>query len=198
MTQNPYDILGVPKNASIDEIKSQYRRLALKFHPDKSKSQYSEEDFKEITKAYDILLDPIKRLEYDKQKSEFSQETSSANSSSQESAKQIWLRQLKTMGKELLRILENFAKKLNERPPHTAYRNYQSFEYDDYYEYESPRPRPRRSKQRRTQYNYEEPWEKIWRSDAEFANNIFGFDKPRKKGQRYNDYGFNTEDVFDL
>lgn len=60
-----YEVIGVNKTASADEIKSQYRKLALKFHPDRNKSSDAAEHFKEISEAYAILSDPKKRKVYD-------------------------------------------------------------------------------------------------------------------------------------
>jgi len=60
---NPYDTLGVPKNASADEIKKAYRKLAREHHPDASGGD--EARFKEIQGAYDLLSDPEKRQAYD-------------------------------------------------------------------------------------------------------------------------------------
>jgi molecular chaperone DnaJ len=60
-----YEVLGVQKNASQDEIKSQYRKLALKFHPDRNKSPDAPEHFKEVSEAYAVLSDPEKRKIYD-------------------------------------------------------------------------------------------------------------------------------------
>lgn len=60
-----YKILGVPKNASIDDIKKAYRKLALQYHPDRNKSKSAEEKFKKISEAYAVLSDPEKRKEYD-------------------------------------------------------------------------------------------------------------------------------------
>lgn len=61
-----YEVLGVAKDSSQNEIKSQYRKLALKFHPDRNKSNDAVEHFKEISEAYAILSDPEKRNVYDK------------------------------------------------------------------------------------------------------------------------------------
>ena len=58
--KNPYDILGVDRNASNDDIKKAYRKLAKKYHPDKSEG--NEERFKEIADAYDTLTDPKKKV----------------------------------------------------------------------------------------------------------------------------------------
>ena len=60
-----YEVLGVSKTSSIDEIKKQYRKLALKFHPDRNKSSEAGEHFKEISEAYAVLSDNEKRQVYD-------------------------------------------------------------------------------------------------------------------------------------
>lgn len=60
-----YEVLGVSKSSSIDEIKQQYRKLALKFHPDRNKSSDAGEHFKEISEAYAVLSDPQKKQIYD-------------------------------------------------------------------------------------------------------------------------------------
>ncbi|MEO0202149.1 MAG: molecular chaperone DnaJ [candidate division WOR-3 bacterium] len=63
-----YEILGVSRNATQEEIKDAYRRLVLKYHPDKvppEKKKEAEEKFKEISEAYEVLSDPQKRKLYD-------------------------------------------------------------------------------------------------------------------------------------
>lgn len=66
MGKDYYKILGVPKTAKDDEIKKAYRKLALRWHPDKNKSPGAEEKFKEISEAYDVLSDKEKREIFDK------------------------------------------------------------------------------------------------------------------------------------
>src|SRR6266542_2913733 len=63
-----YEILGVGRNSSEQEIKSAYRKLAMQYHPDKNPHSKDEstERFKEITEAYGILMDPQKRAAYDR------------------------------------------------------------------------------------------------------------------------------------
>lgn len=65
MASDYYDVLGVKKGASQEEIKNAYRTLAMKYHPDRNKDHGSEEKFKEINAAYAVLSDPEKRSQYD-------------------------------------------------------------------------------------------------------------------------------------
>jgi len=65
MGKDYYKILGVEKSVSDEEIKKAYRKMALKYHPDKNKSPDAEEKFKEIAEAYDVLSDPEKRKLFD-------------------------------------------------------------------------------------------------------------------------------------
>ena len=69
MAERPdyYKILGVGKNATDEEIKKAYRKLARKYHPDRNPGdKQAEERFKEISQAHDVLSDPDKRKEYDR------------------------------------------------------------------------------------------------------------------------------------
>lgn len=66
MTRNYYHILGIERNASEDDIKKAYRKMALKYHPDKNKSPEAEEKFKEISEAYEVLSDKKKKDIYDR------------------------------------------------------------------------------------------------------------------------------------
>lgn len=60
-----YQALGVGRNATADEVKKAYRKLARKYHPDVSKEANAEEKFKEVQEAYEVLKDPEKRAAYD-------------------------------------------------------------------------------------------------------------------------------------
>src|ERR1700745_3382236 len=62
-----YEVLGVERNATDEDVKRAYRKLAVKFHPDKNPDDpHAEEKFKELGEAYDVLMDPDKRAAYDR------------------------------------------------------------------------------------------------------------------------------------
>src|ERR1700681_877246 len=62
-----YEVLGVQKTVAQEEIKRAYRKLAVKFHPDKNPDDaHAEEKFKELGEAYDVLMDDEKRAAYDR------------------------------------------------------------------------------------------------------------------------------------
>jgi len=70
--KNYYDILGISKTASIEDIKKAYRKLAMQYHPDRNRgNKAAEEKFKEINEAYDTLSNPSKKKIYDLNKSKY-------------------------------------------------------------------------------------------------------------------------------
>src|SRR3990170_6418681 len=61
-----YEVLGVARNASAEDVKKAFRRLAMKYHPDRNKEDGAEARFKEIGEAYEVLSDPERRVAYDR------------------------------------------------------------------------------------------------------------------------------------
>ncbi len=66
MPRDYYEVLGVPRNASKDDLKKAFRQLARQYHPDVSSEPNAEERFKEINEAYTVLNDDQKRAAYDR------------------------------------------------------------------------------------------------------------------------------------
>lgn len=66
MGKDYYKVLAITKGATDEEIKKAYRKMALRYHPDKNKSIGAEEKFKEVAEAYEVLSDKKKRDIYDK------------------------------------------------------------------------------------------------------------------------------------
>jgi molecular chaperone DnaJ len=64
--QDYYDVLGVPRNASADDLKKAFRRLAMQYHPDRNKEAGAEARFKQVNEAYEVLSDPDRRAMYDR------------------------------------------------------------------------------------------------------------------------------------
>lgn len=66
MGKDYYRILGIQRGATDEDIKKAYRKLALKYHPDKNKTPGAEDRFKEVAEAYEVLSDKKKRDVYDR------------------------------------------------------------------------------------------------------------------------------------
>ncbi|MEG0619876.1 MAG: DnaJ domain-containing protein, partial [Raoultibacter sp.] len=64
MANDLYDVLGIAKGATEDEIKKAFRKKARELHPDVNKAEDAEDKFKELNEAYDVLSDPNKRAQY--------------------------------------------------------------------------------------------------------------------------------------
>ena len=71
MAEDLYQILGVSRNATKDDIRKAHRKLALKYHPDKNPGKDAQDRFKRIQEAYDVLSDDDKRAAYDRYGADF-------------------------------------------------------------------------------------------------------------------------------
>lgn len=105
-TDNPYVILGIDKNASDDEIKKAYKKMALKFHPDKNCQDDSE--FKRISSAYQILIDPSKRRIYDMCGSKLDSDSSMSSD------------ELNKLVTQMLNLMSNLIKQRFSHPPSSS------------------------------------------------------------------------------
>ena len=65
-TNDYYSVLGLPRNATDEQVKKAYRKLAMEYHPDRNGNPGAHEHFKEINEAYEVLSDPQKRAYYDR------------------------------------------------------------------------------------------------------------------------------------
>ncbi|MBI4383240.1 MAG: J domain-containing protein [Nitrospinae bacterium] len=121
-TKDYYKILGVPKNAADQEIKKAFRKLAMEHHPDHNRDDpEAEEKFKEITEAYGVLMDPVKRREYDNFRSDYftgRQDASSRFNYSQQDIFENMFRQ--TFGRDIF-------EELNKEFSRSGYRAGNSF-----------------------------------------------------------------------
>jgi len=110
-----------------------------------------------------------------------------------ESSRQIWQRQLKTIGHELLKLLQKYAQSMNERQ--SSFQNTQKtpiFDYENNDAYDARRPLSRKSKRKRRRENYEDPWIKAWNNDSELLNYMFGFDEFTEAQRYYHKNGEKT------
>jgi curved DNA-binding protein len=137
MAEDYYTILGVDKKASVDEIKKAYRKLALKYHPDRNKdNKAAEEQFKKISEAYAVLGDAEKRKQYD---SFGSQEAFNRNFSREDIFRGFDLN-------EILRDLGGFGGAARSRGQRRTYANddifsqlFRSQQQQQYYQQQVPR-----------------------------------------------------------
>ena len=128
---NYYEILGVSKNATADEIKKAYRTLAFKYHPDRNQGNAAaEEKFKQISAAYDVLGDESKRRQYDM--GSYSDSYSTAGSQSQQQyQRQYQYTYQNPFGDENFWEWFNGAQ-FRSRKQQTQNTNYNHYDYSNY------------------------------------------------------------------
>ena len=105
-----YEVLGVPKDSSEKDLKGAYRKLAMKYHPDRSEEPDAEEKFKELSEAYAVLSDPEKRQKYDQFghagiNSQYSQEDLFRGVNFEDLLRRLWRGRRKRRRREHLRYV---------------------------------------------------------------------------------------------
>lgn len=190
MNPNYYEILGVLNNASFSEIHSNYRKLALQFHPDKSSSCLSQEMMKQINEAYFVLSNPVKRAQYDQNQNIFEAKTSQNQSKKdQKSVKSVWIRQFKEIVKGLQKLWFQYLEFQKKNQTKQKNQNSeQSFSNDEFhcmchhhcncdFKHHKKQKKKKNSKQKDL---FENSWN-YSNMDDDFLKDMFGFGYDTKK-----------------
>lgn len=117
MIKDYYSTLEISSDATLTEIKKAYRRLALKYHPDKNKSDNAAQKFISITEAYEVLRDPLKKSEYDRLYSWYIKKESACESPFEEQESELKQDQWAKYGRQKAReysslSIEEFGRRL--------------------------------------------------------------------------------------
>lgn len=116
--KNYYDLLGIERNSSDDQIKSAYRKLSMKFHPDKNSGEaFFSDIFRQINEAYQVLSEPITKRNYDAKLSEFEnseKNSQKAYSDAQNKLQEQLLREKMRLQAEAKRVLDAERQKLRD------------------------------------------------------------------------------------
>ncbi|MBT4327692.1 MAG: J domain-containing protein [Candidatus Nitrosopelagicus sp.] len=196
MIPNYYEILGISKDATLDEIKVQYRELSLRFHPDKISSSLAQEMMVKINEAYFILSDSAKRKQYD-QNFEISQTKTrqKRQKQAQKSTKSVWINQLKEIGRGLQKLwfqyLEFQKKNQANQKRSEPSEEYFEEEYQNHmhncncYHHCNCSWKCGAGKQKKKQPKqndfFTNPWGNSQSVNDEFLNNMFGFTESKKE-----------------